>query len=267
MLFCPHEDDELLMTAGVIYNAVQNGDSVHVNIITNGEYEGEDISALRIEESLKALAALNVPRENIEFFGYSDTGMEYSDSFLYRLYFGDENLTLSSLHGRTETFLPASFPEYHMQRFGCHAPYTKQSVATDVLSVIRDVMPDVLYIPCRVDRHGDHMALYHFVMDAIKEISDYHPEVFQFLIHTYDDLAWPNRSESAPHLYEAPSDIEKLGLDWDKRIICPVPDLMKRDSAENLKFNILEYYQTQHPHDYNEYIVSFAKDEEIFFQD
>ena len=37
MLFCPHEDDELLMTAGVVHRAVQNGDGVYVNIVTNGE--------------------------------------------------------------------------------------------------------------------------------------------------------------------------------------------------------------------------------------
>ncbi len=274
MLFCPHEDDELLMTAGVIHRAVQSGDSVYVNIVTNGEYEGEDISALRLQESIRTLTTLGVPRENIQFFGYSDTGMEYEVSFLYRLYFGEEGLLVPSKFGRTETFVPAEFPEYHMARFGCHAPYTKASVAEDVYTALSDVMPDVIYAPCRVDRHGDHMALYRFVCDAVERAraekdAAYKPELFQFLIHTYDDIAWPNRcpADAAEHLYLAPADIEKLGLDWDSRIVVPVPDDMKRGSRENLKYNILEMYETQHPHDYNEYIVSFAKDEEIFFKD
>lgn len=274
MLFCPHEDDELLMTAGVIHRAIQSGDSVYVNIVTNGEYEGEDISALRLQESIRALTALGVPRENIQFFGYSDTGMEYEVSFLYRLYFGEDGQTIASNFGRTETFVPADFPEYHLARFGSHAPYIKDSVAQDVYTALTDVMPDVLYTPCRVDRHGDHKALYHFVCDAVAKAraekdADYQPEHFQFLIHTFDDIAWPNRcpADAAEHLYLAPDDIAKLGLDWDRRVVVPVPEDMKRASKENLKYHILEMYQTQHPHDYNEYIVSFAKDEEIFFQD
>lgn len=88
LLLAPHQDDECLQTAGIIYQAAHSGAHVSVCFATNGEYASEADAAVRTAESRSVLAALGVPAEQIYFLGYPDTGMPYEESFLRRLYDG-----------------------------------------------------------------------------------------------------------------------------------------------------------------------------------
>ena len=38
MVIVPHQDDELLLTAGVLYSAAHAGLNPHVVMVTNGDY-------------------------------------------------------------------------------------------------------------------------------------------------------------------------------------------------------------------------------------
>ena len=84
LLLAPHQDDECLQTAGIIYQAAHSGAHVSVCFATNGEYASEADAAVRTAESRSVLAALGVPAEQIYFLGYPDTGMPYEESFLRR---------------------------------------------------------------------------------------------------------------------------------------------------------------------------------------
>lgn len=138
LLLAPHQDDECLQTAGIIYQAAHSGAHVSVCFATNGEYASEADAAVRAAESRSVLAALGVPAEQIYFLGYPDTGMPYEESFLRRLYDGCR--VSASRWGRTETWRPDG-QDFHFMRSGCHGTYTAASVLRDLSDVLALVNP------------------------------------------------------------------------------------------------------------------------------
>ena len=149
----PHQDDECLQTAGIIYQAAHSGAHVSVCFATNGEYASEADAAVRTAESRSVLAALGVPAEQIYFLGYPDTGMPYEESFLRRLYDGCR--VSASRWGRTETWRPDG-QDFHFMRSGCHSTYTAASVLRDLSDVLALVNPDTVYVtaPRRLPRRS-----------------------------------------------------------------------------------------------------------------
>lgn len=77
MIIVPHEDDELLMTGGIIKNAIESGVDVNVVMATNGDYDCKDFSIgrARISESIEGLELLGLKSENLIVLGYADTVM------------------------------------------------------------------------------------------------------------------------------------------------------------------------------------------------
>ena len=77
MVIVPHQDDELLLTAGVLYSAANAGLNPHVVMVTNGDYGCRDHSVgyARLRETLAGVELLGVPGEQVTFLGYADTGM------------------------------------------------------------------------------------------------------------------------------------------------------------------------------------------------
>ena len=88
MVIVPHQDDELLLTAGVLYSAAHAGLNPHVVMVTNGDYGCRDHSVgyARLRETLAGAEMLGVPAEQVTFLGYADTGMPRAESFLAGLY-------------------------------------------------------------------------------------------------------------------------------------------------------------------------------------
>ena len=85
MVLVPHEDDEVLMCAGIMEKAVRQGVELTVVMATNGDYgssDGADGRA-RLRETLAGLKVLGVPGDRAVFLGYADTGMPEEDSFLF----------------------------------------------------------------------------------------------------------------------------------------------------------------------------------------
>ena len=164
LLLAPHQDDECLQTAGIIYQAAHSGAHVSVCFATNGEYASEADAAVRAAESRSVLAALGVPAEQIYFLGYPDTGMPYEESFLRRLYDGCR--VSASRWGRTETWRPDG-QDFHFMRSGCHGTYTAASVLRDLSDVLALVNPDTVYVTAPGDCHGDHDALGRFTTQAV----------------------------------------------------------------------------------------------------
>lgn len=152
LLLAPHQDDECLQTAGIIYQAAHSGAHVSVCFATNGEYASEADAAVRAAESRSVLAALGVPAEQIYFLGYPDTGMPYEESFLRRLYDGCR--VSASRWGRTETWRPDG-QDFHFMRSGCHGTYTAASVLRDLSDVLALVNPDTVYVTAPATGHGE----------------------------------------------------------------------------------------------------------------
>ena len=100
MVLVPHEDDEILMCAGIMENAVRYGVKLTVVIATNGDYGSKDGAEgrARLRESLEGLKFLGVPEDQVVFLGYADTGMPEEESFLFGLYHEEDGEKIHPSH-------------------------------------------------------------------------------------------------------------------------------------------------------------------------
>ena len=83
MVIVPHEDDEILLAAGIMEKALSKGIGVHVVMAGNGDYEGHDeaTGSVRLPETLAGLQVLGLDGRQVTFLGYADTGMDETESF------------------------------------------------------------------------------------------------------------------------------------------------------------------------------------------
>lgn len=278
LVLVPHEDDEALIAAGIIHNAILEGDTVKVAIVTNGDCNGwnQSLGIKRINESIAAMEVLGLSRENITVFGYSDTGgfepwTRYADSFLYKLYHASSDTqVLSSNFGNTQTYgVPEVLDDYHYQKTGEHGSYTRQNFVWDLTSYIEEYMPDRIYTTSAYDRHGDHGYLNVFATDIVRGIVDrnpaYAPVMYEMIVHSTDgDVLWPvlDRDPSPLQYYTAPANMDEIPLRWEDRVSVPMPmDMQTIPRSGNMKNVCLATYTSQ----YSSWIGSFTKADEFFW--
>ncbi len=278
LVLVPHEDDEALIAAGIIHNAILKGDTVKVAIVTNGDCNGWDqsLGVRRINESIAAMEVLGLSRENITVFGYSDTGgfepwTRYTDSFLYKLYHAaSDTQVLSSNFGNTQTYGASGvLDDYHYQKTGEHGSYTRQNFVWDLTSYIEEYMPDRIYTTSAYDRHGDHGYLNVFATDIVRGIVDrnpsYAPVMYEMIVHSTDgDVLWPILDTDPTPLqnYTAPANMDEIPLRWEDRISVPMPlDMQTIPRSGNMKNVCLATYASQ----YSSWIGSFTKADEFFW--
>lgn len=264
MVFAPHQDDEALHCAGVLRKAAMEGARICVCFVTNGEYEREDFAKIRSEESLQALKKLGVPEESAVFLGYADTGMPPGESFLYRLFQDKAGITLASRYGKRETWLPDGKQEYRFQKDGTHSPYTRAAVLGDLSELMAEFQPDEVFVTAPCDLHGDHAAIGAFVSEAIQGLLkegdlSHAPRLYHYLVHTTDEQAWPPRSGVS---FPEPPDSAALSLDWSTHETRKLPDGFTAADKRALFFT----YASQDPTAYGDYLLAFAKEEELFFR-
>lgn len=248
IIFAPHQDDEILGCAGTINLLKKLGTDVVIVFATNGDFYGKENAAIRLRESIMALKNLNISEEKIIVLGFADTGMAYDESFLWKLYHSYEIIKspVSSV-----TYHPFGLEEYSLKKFGIHLPYCKDAFSQTIEYLINDMRPDAIFTSSSLDAHGDHAALCWFVEDAVNK-TDINIPIYQYIIHSGNDKEWPQRQTM---YYSKPQNItDKL---WEKRIIVPV------DLTLNKKKLIQIFCSQLSP---SGYLLSFAKNEEIFFE-
>jgi LmbE family N-acetylglucosaminyl deacetylase len=235
LVLAPHPDDEVLMAAGIIHRAVQQGARLTVCVASNGAYLdiGGTRAAVRRAESLAALNLLGVGEEDVRFLGYPDTGMEPELSFFYNLYG----------NGAYETHKKADFER-------------------ELDKLLEDAKPKLVITSSPWDMHGDHVGLYRFAMDAVSRLpKGERPEVWQSLIHSpAGDDAWPIPESG---LFTMPPRLEEMtSLRWDGRIVVPVEET-------GLKLRAIQEYRSALKYEEEpevvRYLLAFAKREEIFW--
>ncbi len=276
MVLVPHEDDEVLIAAGVIRSGIQNGDTVKVVLVTNGDYEG--LAATRIQESVNALTYLGVHKDNIYFLGYGDTGSEYDISFIYRLFYAESDTQILASRIGTSTYGNSSINvnDYHYQKYGVHGDYNRSNILNDIQSVINENLPDDIYTTSLYDYHGDHVGTYLFANEAIRNIKknnpNYAPVVHQAVVHAKggaDDSTWPVRDSltEVPSAFTEPGDLSTYSLlDWDSAERIPVPASMLTVSrADNEKYNAISMYASQTAAA-DAYLHAFTKSNEVFWR-
>lgn len=271
MIIVPHEDDEILMAAGVIKNALKENERVTVVIATNGDYEGTDkiTGSVRLPETLAGLKVLGLSEDNVIFMGYADTGMNENESFLYQLYKeADEDCVLEG-HCSRETYALENKREFHFSRYGEVALYTRRNFKTDLREIILSNKPDVIFTTSEEDMHGDHSGLFFFVRDILTEERKNHfqPILYSGVVHSKaGDTIWPERTEK-PERYSCPPDFNQGSLKWEDRVSFEVPEEMKQaDFNRNLKALALGKHKNALKDDAVDFLYSFMKSEEVFWK-
>ena len=260
LLIVPHQDDELLLAAGVIVRAVRQGLPLHVCMVTNGDYGCADhtVGHLRLRETLNGLEYLGLSPDNVTFLGYADTGMPESESFLCKLWAAEDDDALVPSHCGTETYALPDKPSWHKQRFGTEASYCRRSLREDLRTLLDELNPDTIFTTALNDLHGDHSALCRFVLDDVRR-SGRSTRVLQGMVHSPDgDERWPLRNDGGaltiPH-----------GVDAARVVRFPLPDDMWDDVfEEHRKAHALRCHVTAMKPDAVDFLGAFVKADELF---
>ena len=269
VIVVPHEDDEILMSAGVIREAVKAGISCTVVMATNGDYECSNYEKgqNRLRESIAGLQALGLSKEHLEIMGYADTGMPREDSFLTHLYEEVEEEKCYPSSCTQETYGLVEKDEFHKKKWGKHGKYCRRDFKKDLKEILREKKAEHIFTTSQYDTHGDHAALYWFVCEVLDELRNeegYEPSLYCGLIHSCaGDEVWPLRDTKK---FTCPDGLEGQHP-WEQRCTLELPEEMKQEKGtENLKYQALLQHKTALEPDAYEFLMAFIKDEEVFWK-
>lgn len=277
MVIVPHQDDEILLCAGILYEAARRKIPATVVMVTNGDYGSSDltIGRSRLKETLAGLAMLGIDAGDVEFLGYADTGMPKAESFLSALYEETDGRRLHKSHCSEETYGLDEKDEYHKKRWGTHAPYDRDHLAADLYGVIEEYRPAMIFTTSEFDTHGDHSALYLFVRDILAEMKEKAdaegnelPRLFSGIVHSpAGDENWPVRTREVGAYTEPEQSCVVSRFRWEDRISFPVPECMRTEKrTENLKYRALSRHVTALKPDAVDFLYAFIKNEELFWK-
>jgi LmbE family N-acetylglucosaminyl deacetylase len=218
LIVAPHSDDEVLSCGGVIHQAVMMGCEVLVVVITNGDgftiatttkvkkvkgwQRFIDFGVLRQNESLSACKYLGLPRENICFLGYPDRGLHH----LWTSHWDLDGPTYRSPYTMCDC-------NPYKNSYNVGVPYTGESLLRDLLQIMKDFQPTLVFAPHTCDVHNDHWAVHNFVRYALTLHSlegDYKPNYLGYLIHRGN---WPTPKGYFPKKPLLPPK-SMLGKEW-----------------------------------------------------
>lgn len=250
-LLAPHQDDEIISSFGLLH-ALSENHNISIIFATNGDYHGRETARRRYKESVNALSLCNIIKKNIYYMGYADTGMLKERSFLYNLYQKELNELFPSVCSKY-TYHPAGQKTVHSLFFDKEAEYTKNNFITDLNCILSYLQPELIILPSSYDFHGDHAGIGLFFNQYV--IPYYNGMTYHYLIHTRDDLLWPNRNTL---IWSKPADIPDRC--WETRKCIALPDEIKK-----IKKDAILCFQSQLPYAQEAFLLSFVKNEEIFF--
>lgn len=252
LIIAPHQDDEILAAGGIIQKCVKLKDVVTVLFATNGDYHGPQIAQKRYYESRDALSFLGIDENNIFYLGYGDTGMRSSHSFLRQLLFENSNTTLTTPFSST-TYHPVGYKTVHAIRTGLESPFTREAFLADIEWFLKKYTPDIAIAPNVLDQHGDHAAIIPLLQKI--NIENKVPIFLTYIIHGGDDRLWPSNDTN---IFTCPPVIPTET--WKNRISIPltITEQYKKNKA-------ILTFRTQLKDDLDNFLISFAKQEENFF--
>lgn len=258
MIFSPHEDDESICCAGVIREAVRNGSSLKMVLVTTGDYSPPET---RAQLTISAMAELGLGQDNIIYLGYGDYQV-LGPAYMAK----NQPDTIFPGKYRSETY---GFPnigivDYHYQKYGVHADYTYNNIFNDIYTVIKDNLPDDIYVTSQMELHPDHSTAALLVISAIIELKktvDYSPTIHEYMVYK-QGLPQDTINAMEPVLdYQSNMDTTSP-YNWCFRESMPVPDDMYApiDSGNNLKAKNFDIYGV-----YTAGFTRFIKSDEVFW--
>ncbi len=194
LVIAPHPDDEVIGCAGVMLQALEQHKRVGVVVITSGDGHpalaaavakkdrdqlapGDFVNsgALRQQHSVNAMARLGLPKEELMFLGYPDSGLE-------RIFTMDGSAPFRQMFTQKSETYGVTVRDYHSIVHGRPAPYLKANVVGDLVEIIRDRQPKEIYVTHEADTHGDHRTAFWFVRDAVRS-ANFKGDFFTYVVH------------------------------------------------------------------------------------
>ncbi len=258
MIFSPHEDDETICCAGVIKEAINNGSSVNLVLVTTGDYS-EPKNRIQLTTNTMALLGLN--KENITYLGYGDYQV-LGPAYLSK---NEPEKIFSGLNGsQTYGFPDIGVIDYHYQKYGVHADYNYKNIFNDIYTIIEENLPEDIYLTSQLEPHPDHSSTAFFVIRAILEIKKtikYSPTIHECMVYK-SGLPQNNLNALEPVLDSESNMNSTSPYSWCLRESRPVPDEMYAsiESGDNLKaqaFNSYDQFLSR--------FTRFIKSDEVFW--
>lgn len=256
LVLAPHPDDEVLMAAGVIAQAVARGERVAVVVMTNGDLSCARDGARRQGETVAALGALGLNEDAVRFLGYPDGHLERLTS---RPLPPVERLTPDGRCERAGTTTASrglGRVDEHTRRTGAPAPFTAEALTQDLQAVLLELSPRDVYLPHGIDDHPDHAMTYVYFRRALDRLEWAPRRVHRAVVHA--GRCWPSACDgeidvSAP-LPPLPAPL--TGYRPDERVSI--------DGAAKRRVIALHASQLEGPVE-SDWLGSFARSEEAFF--
>jgi LmbE family N-acetylglucosaminyl deacetylase len=199
LIISPHPDDESIATTGVISQSLNDGHEVKVVLLTYGDgflkaaqkFTGKKdpapddylrLGRTRRQETAWAMSLLGLCPGNITFLGYPDSALK----ILWDSQWDSENVKpAGSVNVDRVPYDDALNPG---------APYSGQSAADTLASIISDYQPTEIYYPDPSDDHPDHWAASAFVRYTLNSLN-YDCNEHTYLVHR---SLWPQPDMEEP---------------------------------------------------------------------
>ena len=266
LVVAPHPDDEVLGCGGVMQHAVAEGVEITVALMTNGDASElavifgdrqlplspeayRRLGERRQGETLQAVGSLGVPADHVRFLGYPNGGL----TAMWR----PEHWLPDMLYTSPRTGLDSC---RYSNCFTPGASYCGHQVLSDLISLLEQVQPRMIFVTHLQDIHPDHWTTAAFTMMALETLRERgepwarQAQVYGYLIH------WPHWP--VPHSF-APRDplvppadlVQVSGEGWER---------LKLSGAEvQSKVAALHQYRSQKP-SWDRLVLSFARATESF---
>lgn len=243
LIFAPHPDDESLGTGGVIARALEKNATVKVVMVTDGSKshsttvfsqfkkttnltENVSLPELRHNETLKAIKNLGLNESDIIFLGYPDGGLRpiINDHWDYSSPYTSDNDYNHYNHA------------VYSWVYEKNAPYVGANVVKNMVSIINDYHPNIIFYPDDGDDHPDHWGVSFFTQYAIME-TNYTGEQYTYLVHKGSH--WPKPEYYLPNEWlHPPQELLDLDANWTYFSINESEENKKRDAVNSHKSQI-----------------------------
>jgi LmbE family N-acetylglucosaminyl deacetylase len=250
LVLSPHPDDDVITSSGNIYRAVQDGKTVKVVFMTNGDlYGGYNPGYQREGEAVTAESYLGVGENNLIFLGYPDGGLQT----IYNSYtsLNDQYLSPNNI-SKTYANRGLGSTDYHSYRFGAPASYNRPNILEDLEDIINTYLPSQIFVTSEFDAHSDHSTTYQLLKLALAAIHNsnpsYAPVINKTIVHweVISNPAWPNTGDPATYVSEMPNLTAQTGLAWTDRESLDVPlPMQSQNYASNPKCQAVASHASQ----------------------
>ncbi len=246
LVVAPHPDDDLLMAAGVIFQAVQAGEPVTVVYLTNGDNNRETSYGLaRQAEAVEGQRLLGLQEDHLIFLGYPDG---YLHPILNDYIHPGETVITTFNRSMTYGRRGLGRRDYHSYRFGGPANYNRSHLVADLGDIIAMLRPGHIYVTSEFDTHPDHAATYWLTRLALQAVHadrpEYAPMVHKTIVH-WAYQTWRHPMDATSLFPEIPG-LDRTGLVWNHRECLEVPlPMQSTDLTINPKYQAIAAHASQ----------------------